>query len=99
MGENNRLCENIINIMFGSTENISVSSVGRAIVLLTIGRGFKSLTENNLVSFYRPEAASPTWWKQRSEFDPHTRYGEHGNQSKEQNITGIEFSLYIYKYI
>ena len=30
---------------------ISVSSVGRAIVLLTIGRGFKSLTENNLVSF------------------------------------------------
>ena len=30
---------------------ISVSSVGRAIVLLTIGRGFKSLTENNLISF------------------------------------------------
>ena len=30
---------------------ISVSSVGRAIVLLTIGRGFKSLTENNLLSF------------------------------------------------
>ena len=30
---------------------ISVSSVGRAIVLLTICRGFEPLTENNLVSF------------------------------------------------
>ena len=29
---------------------ISVSSVGRAIVLLTIGRGFKSLTENIPIS-------------------------------------------------